>query len=62
MAAIKYNEDTIFDNTHYSIVGGISPKDLSTLEFRFLKLIDYDLYVHKIDYEKCLEYAENNIL
>lgn len=60
MAAIKFNEDKIFNNSHYSLVGGISPKELSTLEFRFLKLIDYDLYVHKSDFEKCLEYAEKN--
>lgn len=61
LSAIKYNEDKTYSNKHYSIAGGVYPKELSILEFEFLKLIEYDLFVHSKDYNNCLSYAQDKV-
>ena len=45
VVALKYNEDKIFLNNFYSLLGGVSMKDLKKLEQEFLKYLDYRLYV-----------------
>jgi hypothetical protein len=50
VVALKYNEDKIFLNNFYSLLGGVSMKDLKKLEQEFLKYLDYRLYVDEILY------------
>ncbi len=56
--ALKYNEDCCYKFDYYSYVGGVSTKELLTIEYNFLELIDYELYVNKKNYQFCLEYLE----
>jgi hypothetical protein len=50
VVALKYNEDKIFLNNFYALLGGVSMKDLKKLEQEFLKCLDYRLYVDEISY------------
>lgn len=52
LMAIKINEDDYYSNNYYSKVGGISVKELNTLEFEFVRLIRYNLFVNQEIYEK----------
>lgn len=52
LSSIKYNEDFHFKFGYYSQVFGISIKELNEIEFTFLRMIKYDLYVAQIDYLK----------
>lgn len=54
--AIKYNEDCIYDNDFYSKVGGVAKKDLNKLEFNFLTLIEFNLFVNDETYNKYNDY------
>jgi hypothetical protein len=61
LVAIKYNEDKIYDNLFYSKVAGISLKELNVLENKFLKIIDFELFIPKEVYEKYYNYLNNDI-
>ena len=50
--AIKINEDDYYSNSFYSKVGGIAAKELKALEFDFVRLIRYNLFVNQNIYEK----------
>ena len=52
LIAIKYNEDDYYSNLYYSKVGGISNSELNTLEYEFLKLIYFKLWIDMTEYEK----------
>lgn len=43
--AIKYNEDNYYSSEIYSKLGGISIKELNYLEFNFLILIKFSLFI-----------------
>ena len=43
--AIKYNEDNYYSSEIYSKLGGISAKELNYLEFNFLILIKFSLFI-----------------
>ena len=60
IVAMKYNEDRIYDMKCYSKIGGISIKTLTKLEYTFLDLIDYDLFVGKEEYKNYCDYFRNN--
>ena len=53
--AVKFLEEKYYTFAHYSKVGGVSARELNTLEAKFLKLIDFELFVSERDYQ---EYAE----
>ena len=57
--AIKYNEDIYFNNEYYAKVGGVSLKELNTLEEISFELIDYNLFVSDDIYQKYLDYITN---
>ena len=61
LASIKFNEDKIYDNLFYSKVAGISLKEINVLENKFLKIIDFDLFISKEVYEKYYNYLNNDI-
>ena len=43
--SIKYNEDTFYDNKYYAEIAGVSLKELNNLEYHFVNLIHFGLYV-----------------
>jgi hypothetical protein len=50
--AIKYNEDDFYTNSYYSKVGGISTRELNLLEYEFVKLLKYNLFINRQTYDK----------
>ena len=56
LISIKYNEDDFFSNSFYAKVGGVSIRELNNLEYEFLSLIDFDLYVDDDLYSKYSNY------
>ena len=50
--AIKYNEDHFYSKEVYAKLGGVSMKELNYLEFQFLILIKFSLFVEKDLYDK----------
>jgi hypothetical protein len=43
--AIKYNEDDYYSNNYYAKIGGISLHEANRLEYEFLKLTNFNLFV-----------------
>lgn len=48
--SIKFNEDEYFDNKFYAEVGGVTLNELNDLEYYFLKLIDFKVYIEEAEY------------
>ncbi len=55
MLAIKYNEDDYYSNKYYAKVGGINLDELNSLEYNFLILLDFDVFIDEETYEKYKE-------
>ena len=45
VVALKYNEDDYFSNFFYAKVRGIKPAEINKLEYEFISLIHFNLYV-----------------
>ena len=64
VVAIKYNEDNFYSSEIYAKVGGLSIKELNYLEFHFLILIKFSLFIEKelFDkyYDNIVSFTENN--
>lgn len=58
--AIKYNEDQYYEAEYYAKIGGITKEEVIQLEYEFLFLSDFILFVTKDDYEKYKLYLSNN--
>ena len=50
--AIKYNEENYYSMSFYSKIGGISLSELNNLEFEFLILIRYNLFIQPKLFDK----------
>ena len=50
--AIKYNEDNFYSSEIYAKLGGVTLKELNYLEFQFLILIKFSLFVEKDLFDK----------
>lgn len=50
--AIKYNEDHFYSKEVYAKLGGVTMKELNYLEFQFLILIKFSLFVEKDLFDK----------
>ena len=50
--AIKYNEDNFYSSEVYAKLGGITVRELNYLEFQFLILIKFSLFVEKKLFDK----------
>lgn len=59
LISLKYNEDVVYTNDFYAKVAGVSTKELNNLEFQFLDLIQFKLYVNKEDFETYKKYLMN---
>ena len=51
IAAIKFYEDDCYSMSYYSKIGGISLEEAIMLEYEFMNLIDYNLFVKQGEYE-----------
>ena len=52
ISAIKFYEDEYYSLNYYAKLGGISKKELINLEYEFLILMDFQLFVKQELYEK----------
>ena len=64
VVAIKYNEDNFYSSEIYAKIGGLSLKELNYLEFHFLILIKFSLFIEKELFDKyddnIVSFTENN--
>ena len=44
--AIKYNEDEYYSQKFYAKIGGVTLAEICNLEYNFLALINYNLFVN----------------
>ena len=58
IVAIKYNEDLFYSSAIYAKLGGLSVSELNYLEFQFLILIKFSLFIENDLYDK----YKNNLL
>lgn len=56
LAAIKYNEDVYYENSYYAQIAGIKNKELKQIEYNFLSLINFNLFVHDSLFTKYHKY------
>ena len=49
---IKYNEDNFFDNKFYSEIAGIKLNELNLIEYTFMKLCNFKMFVSKDIFNK----------
>lgn len=59
LLSIKYNEDSFFDNQYYSEIAGVKIKELKLLEYTFISMVDFKLFVSDDIYEKYKNYLDN---
>ena len=52
LISIKYNEDKFYDNKYYSEIAGIKLKELNTLEYNYIHMIHFLLYVKNETHKK----------
>ena len=60
LAAIKYNEDNFYELKYYAEIAGVETKELKLIESAFLNMIDFKLYVNKIQFDKYSQYLNNS--
>ena len=58
LIAIKYNEDKFYDNKFYSDIAGVKLKELKLIEYTFLELNNFNVFVNDIEYEQYRKYLE----
>ena len=56
MLAIKYNEDECYSMKFYAKIGGVNLAEICNLEYNFLSLINFNLFVSDDLFEKYNEY------
>ena len=53
--AIKWHDDDYYKNEYYAKVGGITLKDINSLEIDFLNLLGFKLYINQTIYQTYME-------
>ena len=59
IASIKFNEDNYYSMNFYAKLGGVSKKELVNLEYEFLNLIDFKLFINEQLFEKYKQNLQN---
>lgn len=59
IAAIKFHEDEYYSIGYYAKLGGITKKEAITLEYEFMNLIDFRLFIRQELYDKYYNYLCN---
>ena len=57
--AIKYNEDEYLTNNYYAKVGGILQKELFRLEYSFLNILNFNVYIDETIYKNYKDKIDN---
>ena len=60
LMSIKYNEDNYYDNKFYADIAGVKLKELKMIEYTFLDLIDFKMFIDSETFEKYRDFLENN--
>lgn len=55
MLAAKFFDDVYYSNAFYARVGGVRTKEINLLEWQFLSLVNYHLYVSPREYDQYLK-------
>ena len=58
LISIKFNEDTYYDNKFYSEIAGVKLKELKMLEYTFMELNDFNIFINHKEYEQYKKYLE----
>ena len=58
LISIKFNEDSYYDNKFYSEIAGVKLKELKMIEYTFLELNDFNVFVNGKEYEQYRQYLE----
>lgn len=58
LISIKYNEDEYYSLSFYAKAGGVSKNEISNLEYQFLVLINFELYINEELFLKYTNYLE----
>ena len=59
IVAIKFHEDENYSMSYYAKLGGISTKEAIKLEYEFISLIDFKLFVEQKVYDKYYSYLHS---
>ena len=59
LISIKYNEDCYYDNKYYSEIAGVKLKELNSLEYNFIRMLNCELYVSRKLFDKYQIYLDN---
>ena len=59
IAAIKFHEDEYYSISYYAKLGGITQKEAINLEYEFLSLIDFKLFINQELYDKYYDNLSN---
>ena len=57
--AIKYNEDSFYDNKYYSEIAGVDLKELNIMENTFAEMCHFKLYIADEIFEKYYKYLNS---
>lgn len=57
LLALKINEDKIYKNEYYSSIAGISLKELNLIEYHFLTILDFQIFIP----ENIFNYYKNEL-
>ena len=49
--ATKIYDDEYFENKYYAKIGGISNKEINSMELEFVELLEFNLFVKEIEFE-----------
>jgi hypothetical protein len=61
LSSIKYNEDIFYDNKYYAEVFGVKSKELKLIEYSFMRLLNFNLFILEEQYSKYENYIENSV-
>ena len=59
LVSIKYNEDNYFENKYYAEIAGVKLKELQLLEYNFISLLQFNLFIQNEIYKKYQLYLDN---
>ena len=59
LIAVKYNEDNFYDNKYYAEIAGVKIKELKIIEFTFVELINFKMYVSNELFDKYYSYLNS---
>ena len=49
---MKYHEDEYYSISHYARIGGVTKKEMINLEYEFLSLLDFNLFIKEEIFNK----------